>query len=95
MLKRRTASAGFFSQSGTIKNKIMTRVKTHQKIISFAENKSDLDKITQFIMDGWAIVKLMPHGNYFIGVMEKMNYDNNRSFALSKKYVNLARKSFS
>ncbi|BFD45957.1 MULTISPECIES: DUF2674 domain-containing protein [unclassified Candidatus Tisiphia] len=55
----------------------MTRVKPHQKIISFAENKSDLDKITQFIMDGWAIVKLMPHGNYFIGVMEKMNYDNN------------------
>ncbi|WP_341747721.1 MULTISPECIES: DUF2674 domain-containing protein [unclassified Candidatus Tisiphia] len=53
----------------------MTRVKPHQKIISFAENKSDLDKITQFIIDGWAIVKLMPHGNYFIGVMEKMHHD--------------------
>ncbi|WP_341756942.1 MULTISPECIES: DUF2674 domain-containing protein [unclassified Candidatus Tisiphia] len=53
----------------------MTRVTPPQKIISFAENKSDVDKITQFIMDGWAIVKLMPYGNYFIGVMEKMNYN--------------------
>lgn len=55
----------------------MTRVQPTQKIISFAENKSDLDKITQSIMDGWAIVKLMPHRNYCIGIMEKMNYDNN------------------
>jgi hypothetical protein len=54
----------------------MTRVTPPQKIISFAENKSDLDKITQFITDGWAIVKLIPYGNYFISVMEKMNHDN-------------------
>ncbi len=54
----------------------MTRVIPPQKIISFAENKSDVDKITQFIMDDWVIVKLMPYGNYFIGVMEKMQHDH-------------------
>ncbi|MDN3031054.1 MULTISPECIES: DUF2674 domain-containing protein [Rickettsieae] len=54
----------------------MIRVTPPQKIISFAENKSDLDKIAQFIKDDWAIVKLMPYGNYFIGVMEKMQHDN-------------------
>ncbi len=59
-----------------IKNNVMIRVTPPQKIISFSENKSDLGKITQFIKDGWAIVKLIPYGNYFIGVMEKMQHDH-------------------
>jgi hypothetical protein len=50
----------------------MTESKPQQKIISFAENNSDIDKITQSIMDGWTIVKLIPYDNYYIGVMEKM-----------------------
>lgn len=48
-----------------------------QKIVMFSENKGDIDKITQSMNDGWAIVKLLPHGNYFIGIMEKMRHDLN------------------
>lgn len=48
-----------------------------QKIVMFSEHKGDIDKITQSMNDGWTIVKLLPHGNYFIGIMEKIRHDLN------------------
>jgi len=50
-----------------------------QKIVMFSEHKVDIDKITQSMKDGWTIVKLLPHGNYFIGIMEKIRHDLNTS----------------
>lgn len=44
-----------------------------QKLISFSNNKADLDRISQDIKEGgWAIISLMQNGKYYLGVMEKI-----------------------
>lgn len=55
----------------------MTKARAPQKLVSFSDTKSDLDKIRQDMSDGWAIISLMQNGNYYIGVMEKMHNNDN------------------
>lgn len=50
----------------------MPRIRATQKLISFADNKIDFDRIKQDMEDGWAIISLLQNGGYYIGVMEKM-----------------------
>ena len=54
----------------------MSSIKPHkkalQKLISFTNNKVELDKITDEMNNGWGIISLTQNGNYYIGIMEKM-----------------------
>lgn len=43
-----------------------------QKLISFTNSKSDLDKIEADLREGWRIVSLMANDGCYIGVMEKL-----------------------
>ena len=47
---------------------------TTQKFISFSEHKADIERITQAIEEGWAIVKLVPNKGQFIGLLEKISH---------------------
>jgi hypothetical protein len=52
-----------------------SKVRPPQKLISFSNNKADLDRISQDMKEGgWAIISLMQNGKYYVGVMEKMQY---------------------
>lgn len=50
----------------------MNPKKPPQKLVSFSDNKADLEKIKQDMDEGWSIISLMQNGNYYIGVMEKV-----------------------
>ncbi|MFA1688940.1 DUF2674 domain-containing protein [Candidatus Rickettsia barbariae] len=45
-----------------------------QKVISFSEHKSDIERIKKSIEEGWAIVKLVPNNDRFIGLLEKISH---------------------
>ncbi|MCC8468025.1 MAG: DUF2674 domain-containing protein [Rickettsia endosymbiont of Eriopis connexa] len=45
-----------------------------QKVISFSEHKSDIECIKKSIEEGWAIVKLVPNKDRFIGLLEKISH---------------------
>ena len=55
----------------------MIKARAPQKLVSFSDTKSDLDKIRQDMNEGWAIISLMQNGNYYIGVMEKLHNNDN------------------
>ncbi|WP_375326822.1 DUF2674 domain-containing protein [Candidatus Tisiphia endosymbiont of Nemotelus uliginosus] len=57
----------------------LTKPKPLQKIISFSEDKADIEKTQSIINEGWSIVKLVPCGNHYVGVMEKVTYDHSIS----------------
>ncbi|MCZ6884460.1 MAG: DUF2674 domain-containing protein [Rickettsia endosymbiont of Ixodes ricinus] len=40
-----------------------------QKVISFSEHKSDIERIKKSIEEGWTIVKLVPNKERFIGLL--------------------------
>ncbi|AAU03632.1 DUF2674 domain-containing protein [Rickettsia typhi] len=44
-----------------------------QKVISFSEHKADIERIKKAIEEGWAIVKLVPNKDRFIGLLEKVS----------------------
>ena len=54
----------------------MFNKKSEQKLVSFSYNKTDLDKITEEMENGWVIISLMQNGNYYVGVMEKQQNAN-------------------
>ncbi|MGC0371386.1 MAG: hypothetical protein DGJ47_000075 [Rickettsiaceae bacterium] len=43
-----------------------------QKLVSFLDNTTELDKIAKEMQEGWSIVSLMRNGNYYAGIMEKL-----------------------
>lgn len=45
--------------------------KPEKKVISFSADKNEMDEINKAIEAGWSIVKLVPCGNRYIGMMEK------------------------
>ncbi|MCP5369489.1 MAG: DUF2674 domain-containing protein [Rickettsiaceae bacterium] len=47
-----------------------------QKLISFFDSKEELDRIDQEMKNGWKIVHLIKNGNYFAGIMEKFNEED-------------------
>jgi len=57
----------------------MSKTRAPQKLVSFSDNKNDLNRIRQDIAEGWAIISLMQNGNYYIGVMEKLPTNDNNS----------------
>jgi hypothetical protein len=52
----------------------MTQSRPEQKLISFTDNDAELQKISDDMKKGWAIVSLVKNGNYYVGIME---YNNN------------------
>ncbi len=50
----------------------MSRKRAQQKLVSFSDNKNDLNRIKQEMNEGWAIISLVQNGNYYVGIMEKM-----------------------
>jgi hypothetical protein len=49
----------------------MAYQKPPQKLISFTENKTDLDRISQDMKEGWNIISLVRNGSYYVGIMEQ------------------------
>lgn len=51
----------------------MTRAdaRAEKKAISFSTDKNEVEEISKFIEEGWEIVKLVPYGKRYIGIMEK------------------------
>ena len=45
-----------------------------QKVVSFSEHKSDIERVKQSMEEGWAIVKLVPNKGRFIGLLEKISH---------------------
>ncbi|WP_341764169.1 DUF2674 domain-containing protein [Candidatus Tisiphia endosymbiont of Beris chalybata] len=65
----------------------LTKSKPLQKIISFSEDKSDIDRTQSILNEGWSIVKLVPCGNHYVGVMEKPTYDTSLSAEEQLVYI--------
>lgn len=53
--------------------------KRPQKFISFSLDPSDIRKVEQLKDDGWAIVRLVPYGNQYVGIIEKFSHDNSNN----------------
>ncbi|XVN42990.1 MAG: DUF2674 domain-containing protein [Candidatus Rickettsia vulgarisii] len=47
-----------------------------KKVISFSVDRNEMDEINKSIEAGWAIVKLVPCGNRYIGLMEKHHHNS-------------------
>lgn len=54
----------------------MSYKKPLQKLISFTDSKSDLDKISSDMEKGWNIISLVKNGNYYVGIMEQTDINN-------------------
>jgi hypothetical protein len=54
----------------------MSKNKAQQKLVSFTDNKVELDKITADMENGWSIISLVKNGSYYVGIME---LDSNKS----------------
>lgn len=54
----------------------MKYIRPRQKLISFTENKNDLEKITHDMKQGWTIISLVRNGNYYVGIMEDTSEQN-------------------
>lgn len=48
----------------------MNKNKTQQKLVSFTENSSELDKVKEDMRNGWTIISLVKNGSYYVGIME-------------------------
>lgn len=53
----------------------MAYQKPPQKLISFTENKADLDRISEDMKEGWSIISLVRNGSYYVGIMEQTKKD--------------------
>jgi hypothetical protein len=42
-----------------------------QKLISFVDNPTDLERIKKDMDDGWNIISLVRNTNWYVGIMEK------------------------
>lgn len=47
--------------------------KPEQKLVSFAYDPKELQKIHEQMQEGWSIVSLVRNSNYFVGIMEKQD----------------------
>ncbi|MGI4775671.1 MAG: DUF2674 domain-containing protein [Janthinobacterium lividum] len=65
----------------------MSQKRAPQKLVSFSDSKSDLDKIRQDMREGWAIISLLQNGNYYVGIMEKIVVNNNFSPANASIFI--------
>lgn len=52
-----------------------------QKLISFIDNPTELEKIQEDIRNGWSIVSLVKNGSYYVGIME-INHDQTKKDTL-------------
>ena len=48
----------------------MTYTKPQQKLVSFTDNPTELDKISGDMQEGWSIISLVRNGSYYVGIME-------------------------
>ena len=48
----------------------MTYKKPQQKLISFKDNPTELEKISSDMQEGWSIISLVRNGSYYVGIME-------------------------
>ncbi len=56
--------------------KLKEKIKPQRKFVSFSTDPSDIRKIEQAMKDGWVIVMLVPYGEQYVGIMEKVSNDN-------------------
>lgn len=60
----------------------MNKNKTQQKLVSFTENSSELDKVKEDMRNGWTIISLVKNGSYYVGIMELSNSFNEENETL-------------
>jgi len=60
--------------------------KLPQKLISFLDTPSDLQRIADDMKKGWSIISLIQNGNYYLGIMEKME-NNEQSDSSEEKQI--------
>jgi hypothetical protein len=60
----------------------MDKNKTQQKLVSFTENSSELDKVKEDMRNGWSIISLVKNGSYYVGIMELSDSFNEKNETL-------------
>jgi hypothetical protein len=57
----------------------MINVEIERKLISFAGNPTELEKISEDMKNGWYIISLVKNEEYYTGIMEKDNKIRNKN----------------
>lgn len=71
----------------------MNKNKLQQKLVSFAENSPELDKINEDMHNGWSIISLVKNGNYYVGIMElsdSFNEENESLYIPPRKKIKIS-----
>ena len=50
--------------------------RAEQKLVSFTDNPTDLERISNEIANGWNIVSLSQNAGYYVGIVEKTPTNN-------------------
>jgi hypothetical protein len=56
----------------------MISMEIERKLISFVENSTELEKISEDMKNGWFITNLVKNEQYYLGIMEKNNTARNK-----------------
>lgn len=70
----------------------MNKNKTQQKLVSFTENSSELDKVKEDMHNGWSIISLVKNGSYYVGIMElsdSFNEENETLYIPPRKKIKI------
>ena len=71
----------------------MDKNKTQQKLVSFTENSSELDKVKEDMRNGWSIISLVKNGSYDVGIMElsdSFNEENETLYIPPRKKIKIS-----
>ena len=71
----------------------MDKNKTQQKLVSFTENSSELDKVKEDMRNGWSIISLVKNGSYYVGIMElsdSFNEENESLYIPPRKKIKIS-----
>ncbi|CAN0596017.1 MAG: DUF2674 domain-containing protein [Rickettsiaceae bacterium] len=71
----------------------MDKNKTQQKLVSFTENSSELDKVKEDMRNGWSIISLVKNGSYYVGIMElsdSFNEENETLYIPPRKKIKIS-----
>lgn len=71
----------------------MDKNKTQQKLVSFTENSSELDKVKEDMRNGWSIISLVKNGSYYVGIIElsdSFNEENETLYIPPRKKIKIS-----
>ena len=69
----------------------MKKNNLQRKLISFTENKSEIEKVKEDMENGWSIVNLIKNGIYYAGIMERGG-DNESLYIPPRKKIKILTK---